>query len=142
MFDGLRAWSSAFHFIVGQKLITGEADVMRDPRSGRLFFYFNDWGGCAGVPVISVIVVIVIFLRFMSGVDCCDTPSGCASCCFAGSMDPCVYTNNHSVVVYSTIDLMSWKYEGIALQFGTYVSGIEFRPHVVYNRKNNQYVMW
>ena len=48
-------------------------------------FYFNNWGNC-------------------SGVDCCDDPHGCSSCCFRQRVPgSCVETTNHSVVVYRTV---------------------------------------
>jgi hypothetical protein len=55
----------------GSPLLTGEADVLH--WNGTYYYYMNNWGGCPGV-------------------DCCSTPSGCASCCFHGGSipDPCV----------------------------------------------------
>lgn len=42
-----------------------------------------------------------------------------ASCCFNPPSpqypDPCVYTNNHSVVAYATKDFETWDYLGVAL---------------------------
>eukprot|EP01043_Picozoa_sp_COSAG02_P007906 COSAG02_NODE_244_length_27402_cov_41.050397_24_plen_143_part_00 len=46
----------------GQKLITGEADVLK--HNDTYYLYFNNWGPCPGV-------------------DCCKTAAGCATCCFA-----------------------------------------------------------
>lgn len=45
-----------------QKLITGEADVLK--HRDTYYLYFNNWGPCPGV-------------------DCCKTSAGCATCCFA-----------------------------------------------------------
>jgi len=104
----------------GLPLVTGEADVLVHDQS--FYFYFNNWGGC-------------------SGVDCCNSTGGCASCCFKLS-DPCVYTNNHSVVVYRTTDLEKWEYLGEALPLTARRPGIEFRPHVVFNKVTNLFVMW
>lgn len=109
------------HDTRGLPLITGEADVL--VHDGSMYFYFNNWGGCTGV-------------------NCCNSTSGCASCCFAGPNDPCVYTNNHSVVVYKTSDLEKWNYMGEALPLGARHIGIEFRPHVVFNKATNLFVMW
>ena len=74
----------------GSPLKTGEASFLF--AQGVYWAYLNNWGGCKGV-------------------DCCPSPSGCASCCFHDGYapDPCVYTNNHSVVVYSTPDFKTSK---------------------------------
>ena len=105
----------------GNTLITGEASVLQDV--DKYYFYFNDWGSCPGV-------------------NCCDTPSGCASCCFKGTKGSCVYTNNHNIVVYETSDFETWEYHGIALNISNRLEGVMFRPHVVYNKKTDRYVMW
>jgi hypothetical protein len=109
----------------GNLVLTGEASVLQV--NSTYYIYMNDWGGCQGI-------------------DCCDSPGGCASCCFSPPTpaynDTCVYTGNHSVVVYSTSDFVSWSYEGIALGLGNRLPGIEFRPQVVYSPLLGQYVMW
>ncbi|KAJ9464983.1 glycosyl family 43 [Diplonema papillatum] len=105
----------------GNDLITGEADVLQ--HNGSYYFYFNNWGGCPGV-------------------NCCNTSGGCASCCFQGPNDACVYTSNHSVVAYKTDDLQTWEFGGVALAPSDRKNGTVFRPHVVYNAKNNIFVMW
>jgi hypothetical protein len=105
----------------GKPLITGEASVLES--NNKYYFYFNDWGSCPGV-------------------DCCDTPSGCASCCFKGTKGSCVYTNNHNIVVYETTDFETWQYRGIALNISNRMEGIMFRPHVIYNKKSDRYIMW
>ena len=46
----------------GDLLLTGEADILKSPINGKFYLYMNDWGGCEGI-------------------DCCDSPSGCESCC-------------------------------------------------------------
>jgi hypothetical protein len=109
----------------GRALVTGEATVLQH---GALWFlYLNDWGACGGV-------------------DCCRSPSGCASCCFNPPSpmypDACVYTANHSVVVYSTPDFASFDYLGVALPLAARRPGIEFRPQVVYNAATSLFVMW
>ena len=109
----------------GRPLRTGEASVLRH---GALWYlYMNDWGGCAGV-------------------DCCDSPGGCASCCFSPPSprfpDPCVYTANHSVVVYSTPDFVAYDFLGEALPLAARRAGVEFRPQVVFNAASGQFVMW
>jgi len=45
-----------------RSLITGEADILKHS-GGFLYFYFNNWGACAGV-------------------DCCRSAVGCRDCCF------------------------------------------------------------
>ena len=109
----------------GNTLRTGEATVLRH---GALWFlYMNDWGGCRGV-------------------DCCDSPSGCASCCFNPPTprypDPCVYTANHTVVAYSTPDFVAFDYLGEALPASARRPGVEFRPQVVYNANSGLFIMW
>ena len=108
----------------GNLLITGEASVLNDG-GGNYYFYFNDWGGCPGI-------------------DCCNTSAGCASCCFAEQpyVDRCVYTDNHSVVVYLTNNFVDFEYKGVALGLLNRLAGVEFRPHVVYNERTGTYVMW
>ena len=46
----------------GEKLVTGEADVLK--HGDTYFLYFNNFGDCPGV-------------------DCCKSSAGCATCCFA-----------------------------------------------------------
>lgn len=108
----------------GDLLRTGELSVLRVNETWYL--YMNDWGGCPGV-------------------DCCPSEHGCASCCFnppsSKYPDACVYTANHSVVVYSTTDFQSWTYGGVALPMSGRRAGVEFRPQVVLNNAG-QYVMW
>ena len=110
----------------GRKIITGEASVL--VHEGSFYFYFNDWGDCPGV-------------------DCCDSDSGCASCCFdhpPHPMQACSnpYGTNHSVHVYDTLDLMTWRDLGVALPLTDRAPGIEFRPCVVYNAATQLFVMW
>ena len=110
----------------GKPLITGETSVV-SRSDGTHYFYVNNWGGCADV-------------------DCCPSAGGCASCCYVPPTpqypDPCVFTGNHSVVVYSTVDMVRWRRLGVALSLSNRPPGIEFRPHVVYNAHTRQYVMW
>jgi hypothetical protein len=106
----------------GNPILTGEAAVLKV--GSVVYLYFNNWGGCPGV-------------------DCCPT-GNCASCCFQNPpfVDGCVYTTNHSVVVYSTSDFTSFQYLGEALPLSNRVVGIEFRPHVVYSPSLKLYLMW
>lgn len=109
----------------GNMLLTGELTMMNV--SNTWYVYMNNWGGC-------------------SGVDCCPSGDGCASCCFNPPSptypDPCVYTNNHSVVVYSTTDFQTWTFGGEALPLANRKVGIEFRPQVVYSSVLDMFVMW
>jgi len=107
----------------GHLLYTGEASALA--HNGTYYLYFNNWGGCTGV-------------------DCCPTAKGCADCCYtkAPFADPCVYTNNHSVVVYRTADFATFEYAGEALPRARRADGIEFRPCVVYNARTRLFVMW
>jgi hypothetical protein len=95
----------------GNLLLTGELSALR--YNGTYYVYSNNWGGCPGI-------------------DCCPTSGGCSSCCFTGPpfTDPCVYTNNHSVVVYQTDDFSTWNYLGVALSVQARKPGTEFRPQV------------
>ncbi len=63
----------------GEKLITGEADVLK--HGDTYYLYFNNWGPCPGV-------------------DCCKTSAGCATCCFARCARPGLL---HSCVARSVI---------------------------------------
>lgn len=106
----------------GNLMLTGEACVLRS--GGETLLYANVWGGCPGV-------------------DCCASSSGCASCCFAGPADPCVYTANHSVVVYKTTDFTSWTFLGVAQSPADRPrSGTEFRPQVVFSQARGEFIMW
>ena len=71
---------------------------------------------------------------------------GCASCCFIPSTniynDTCVFADGHRVLVYATEDLVRWRMLGVALPLGNRPKGIEFRPHVIYNRRSQKFVMW
>lgn len=112
----------------GHPVLTGETSVLAPLKEGDDFFvYVNNWGGCLDV-------------------DCCSSSEGCASCCYVPSSkqypDACVFTNNHSVVVYRTKDFQQWHYEGIVLSLAHRPKGIEFRPHVVRNAVAGKYVMW
>ena len=53
------------------------------------------------------------------------------------------------VACYSSNDLLSWKYEGLALEANKddeksfiHTSKVVERPKVIYNEKNNNFVMW
>jgi hypothetical protein len=109
----------------GVPVLTGELSLLSVPP--LVYYYVNDWGGCAGV-------------------DCCPSSGGCASCCFSPPSpqypDPCVYTGNHSVFLYSTADFSSWRPLGAVLSPSNRLAGIEFRPQVVYNKATRKFVLW
>lgn len=105
----------------GVLMFTGETSVLK--ADNGYYFFVNVWGGCPGV-------------------DCCPTANGCASCCFQGVNDPCVYTDNHTVISYFTKDFSSWENKGTALAISNRRIGIEFRPQVIYSKALGQYVMW
>jgi len=107
----------------GNPLLTGEATLLQSPVDSAWYLYTNHWGGCKGI-------------------NCCEGVHGCAYCCFAFPpySDPCVYTNNHSVLVYRTVNFESWDYLGVALSTSARREGIEFRPQVVHN--GTDYVLW
>ncbi len=52
----------------------------------------------------------------------------------------------NGINVYSSSDLMNWKYEGIALDPPYTLKGFGkrtvHRPHVIYSKKTRKYVMW
>ena len=116
----------------GAQIITGEASILE--HDGSYFFFFNDWGSCPGV-------------------DCCDSPDGCASCCFNKPPHPFApgcssatngsnpYGLNHVVHAYQTSDFVAWVDLGVVLKY-RYGYGILFRPHVVYSRASKRFVMW
>ena len=109
----------------GRPLVTGEADVLAYDSS--YYFYFNNWGDCAGV-------------------DCCGTRSGCDSCCMQHSAVPdCTYFDNHTVVAYRSDDLKSFTPLGVVFTAGQFDSlqGVAmFRPHFLYNAATRRFVMW
>jgi hypothetical protein len=110
----------------GHLLFTGELSVLPPTAAGRPFIlYMNNWGGCPGV-------------------DCCPSPAGCASCCFATGYapDPCVYTANHTVLAYSTPDFESFTPLGAALPPSERRNGTVFRPQVLFHSASSQYIMW
>ncbi|MBK0382097.1 family 43 glycosylhydrolase [Pedobacter sp. SD-b] len=55
-----------------------------------------------------------------------------------GDTNGFVHTNKY--VVYSSKNLKTWKFEGDLFQSAP--EGVYYRPHVIYNKKTHQYVMW
>ncbi|WP_350285800.1 family 43 glycosylhydrolase [uncultured Croceitalea sp.] len=50
------------------------------------------------------------------------------------------FTVQNQYRCYSSKDLVNWKYEGKLLE--NQPEGIYYRPHVIYNEKTGQYVLW
>jgi hypothetical protein len=50
------------------------------------------------------------------------------------------FTNANTYVSYSSLDLVTWKFEGKLL--ASRPDGVYYRPHVVYNAKNKKYILW
>jgi Glycosyl hydrolases family 43 len=50
------------------------------------------------------------------------------------------FTQANEYVCYSSNDLKIWKYEGALLQ--QKLTGVYYRPHVVYNARTKKYVLW
>ena len=61
--------------------------------------------------------------------------------------DSCPYWH-HGVKLYSSTDLYNWKDEGFVIKESDDINNpfhpthIMDRPHIIYNKKNNNYVMW
>ena len=107
----------------GRPLITGETSVLK---AGDYYYYYvNNWGDCAPV-------------------DCCDSPGGCASCCYVPSSaaypDACVFVSNHSVIVYQTKDFQRW--ERIGLRKAKSTARHRVPSHLIYNEATKRFVMW
>lgn len=54
----------------------------------------------------------------------------------------CGFRDDHALNVYSSSDLVTWRFEGDALPFGARPRGIYFRPKVVYDARAGEYVLW
>ena len=55
----------------------------------------------------------------------------------------CGFRNDHALRVYSSPNLRDWTLENEnALDTTTRPQGIYFRPKVIYNAKNKEYVLW
>lgn len=107
----------------GKSIFTGEVTILY--HDNYYYIYLNDWGNCTGI-------------------DCCTEKgsSSCASCCFTSLPNDCVYGDQHNIRVYRTNDFQTWDNMGIALSVSSYIPGTVFRPQVVYNKQNNQFIMW
>lgn len=54
----------------------------------------------------------------------------------------CGFREDHLVNVYTSPDLASWTFAGDALPINARPKGIYFRPKVIFNEKNKEYVLW
>ena len=61
---------------------------------------------------------------------------------FTPSGEGCGFRNDHILHVYSSVDLVLWRYEGDALPIATRPRGIYFRPKVIFDQRTSEYVLW
>ena len=54
----------------------------------------------------------------------------------------CGFREDHTLPVYSSSDLVRWRYEGDALPFDARPRGIYFRPKVIFDARTGDYVLW
>ena len=54
----------------------------------------------------------------------------------------CGFHTNHSLPVYSSVDLATWRYEGDALPVNARPFGIYFRPKIVFDHRSDEFVLW
>eukprot|EP01065_Artemidia_motanka_P047959 TRINITY_DN7614_c2_g1_i1.p1 TRINITY_DN7614_c2_g1~~TRINITY_DN7614_c2_g1_i1.p1 ORF type:complete len:361 (+),score=85.77 TRINITY_DN7614_c2_g1_i1:68-1150(+) len=54
----------------------------------------------------------------------------------------CGFQLNHSVNVYTSPDLLTWTFSGDVLPVSDRPEGVYFRPKVVFNGKNREWVLW
>ena len=54
----------------------------------------------------------------------------------------CGFRDDHTLSVYSSIDLVQWTYEGDALPMELRPRGIYFRPKVIFDQRTSEYVLW
>lgn len=63
-----------------------------------------------------------------------------------GVYDPsgegCGFRNDHILHVYSSLDLVTWRYEADAFPKSRRPRGIYFRPKVVFDARTSEYVLW
>ena len=138
--DGSASHGPAACARVLRVLLDGAADVLHFTGDAAIakpgyYLYFNNWGTCPGV-------------------NCCDSPAGCATCCFdkpphpylpgcgdlTNGSDP--YGSYHTVQAYYTADFTTFTNLGMALELAVRKPGTEFRPHVVCNPKTKKFLMW
>jgi len=58
------------------------------------------------------------------------------------SFGQCGFRTDHTLNIYSSPDLTHWTFEGDALPVSRRPLGIYFRPKVLYNAANSEYVLW
>ena len=54
----------------------------------------------------------------------------------------CGFRVDHTLPVYSSIDLVRWHYEGDALPAAKRPPGIYFRPKLIYDARTSEFVLW
>ena len=54
----------------------------------------------------------------------------------------CGFREDHGLHVYSSADLVNWRFEADALPFASRPRGIYFRPKVVRNPRDGTFVLW
>ncbi|MGB3465963.1 MAG: family 43 glycosylhydrolase [Cyclobacteriaceae bacterium] len=50
------------------------------------------------------------------------------------------FTSANKYVVYSSQDLINWKFEGELLRDAP--DGVHYRPHIIHNKKTGKYILW
>eukprot|EP00667_Euglena_gracilis_P013614 EG_transcript_14053 len=57
-------------------------------------------------------------------------------------LNPCGFLLDHAINVFTSPDLVNWRFSGEALPVGSRPEGIYFRPKVIYNALTQLYVLW
>jgi hypothetical protein len=113
----------------GRSLLTGEIGFLDNvPRDGYYYAYESNWGCCRQV-------------------NCCNSslpwPEGkCWTCCPAQRHSPCTYNVNHTIIAYRTRDFQAWESLGALITPAMRNPGTVFVPRVIYNARDQRYVMW
>ena len=58
------------------------------------------------------------------------------------SFGNCGFRDDHGLAIYSSEDLVAWRYEGDGLPLANRPLGIYFRPKVIYDAKRDEFVLW
>ena len=71
----------------------------------------------------------------------CDqrTSHGCEGLFFIGD---CGFETNHTVNLYTSPDLIEWTFVANIFSVENRPEGIYYRPKLIYNKKNKEYIMW
>ena len=83
------------------------------------------------------------YFYYSMGYGLCQEPSGSnkSNGCSAIQTNQCGFENNHSVNLYTSINLTIWEYHGNILPLNNRPNGIYFSPSVVFNPNTNKYVL-